>query len=55
MALIGVGTSDSAKIFFAPDFVEYNAYLEGSPQRMGTYSIIETLMSSLEGLTPGTI
>lgn len=55
MALIGVGTSARAKIFFAPDFVEYRDCLEGSPHKMGTCSIIDTLMSSLEGLTPGTI
>jgi hypothetical protein len=55
MALIGVGTSDKAKIFLAPDFVEYRDYFEGSPQRIGTCSIIETLISSLDGLTPGTM
>jgi hypothetical protein len=55
MALIGVGTSDKAKIFLAPDFVEYRDYFEGSPHRIGTCSIIDTLISSFEGLTPGTI
>jgi hypothetical protein len=55
IALIGVGTSANANIFLAPDLVEYSDYFDGSPHKMGTCSIIETLISSFEGLTPGTM
>lgn len=55
IALMGVGTSDRLKIFLAPDLVEYRAYFEGSPHIIGTCNMMETLISSLEGLTPGTI
>jgi hypothetical protein len=55
IALIGVGTSANANIFLAPDLVEYSDYFDGSPHKMGTCNIIETLISSFEGLTPGTM
>ena len=51
---IGVGTSASWKIFLLPDFVEYKFYFDGSPARIGTESIIESLISSVDGM-PGTI
>ena len=51
---IGVGTSASWKIFFAPDLVEYKCYFEGSPLKIGIANLIESLMSSILGV-PGTI
>jgi hypothetical protein len=51
---IGVGTSASWKIFFAPDFVLNREFFYGSPLMIGTFSLIESFMSS-EPTTPGTI
>ena len=51
---IGVGTSASWKIFFAPDLVEYRCYLEGSPHRIGMANLMDSLISSMEAV-PGTM